>query len=107
MEWKELKYKLAAAAGALELVMLKGALATVTGVNVTLTTVGASTDAADTSSLSIALINTILTALVQQGNTIGTLIVLGILIGLITGIFGAIVGLFKGITSFAHVAQSA
>jgi hypothetical protein len=105
MEWKKLKF--AAMAGMLELALLKAAAATVIGVNITLTTAGASTDAADTSSLSIALINTILTALVSQGNTIGTLIVLGILIGLITGIFGAIVGLFKGITSFAHVASSA
>ena len=77
------------------------ATATVTGattVNIS-GTVGASTDAGDTSSLSIAFINTILTALVTRGDVIGSLIVLGILISLITGVFSAFVALFKGIAT--------
>ena len=100
MNWKRLK--LAAIGATTYALMQRAALATVTGVNITLTAVGASTDAADTSSLSIALINTLLTALVSQGNTIGVLLVLGIIIGIITGVFGAISGFFKAIASFGR-----
>ena len=102
MKFEDLKQKVKYAALAASLAgmsMLPG-MATVIDTDIDVSAVvGASVDAGDTSSLSIAFINTILTALVTRGDVIGSLIVLGILISLITGVFSAFVALFKGIAT--------
>jgi hypothetical protein len=96
-KWK--KAALGALAGGA--MLAQSGLATVTGVNITLVTEGASTDAQDTADLSIAFINVILTSFVGKGNIVGVMMVLLLILGLIGAVFGAIVGLLRGIASIA------